>query len=76
MLDAITGIHEQMVHCRKACVDLSAEESCEMFLIIDDFKEYIREVKMYIERAKALKEMSKSTTRLVSSTTDFAGYEG
>ena len=66
MLDAVMGIHEQMTHLHNTCVDLPREGLCEMFAIINEFSEYIREVKMYISRAKSLKDMSKSTARLVS----------
>ena len=48
-------------------VEMREEEHDETCTVIQEFNEYIREVKRHIERAKVLKERAKSTAQLVVS---------
>jgi hemerythrin-like domain-containing protein len=48
-------------------IEMKEEEQDETLAVIQEFNEYIRELKRHIERAKVLKERAKSTAELVVS---------
>jgi hypothetical protein len=66
MLDSIVGIQEQC-NMFLSGIGMNEEEQDETRAVVQEFNEYIREVKRHIDRAKVLKERAKSTAELVVS---------